>query len=70
MKTFDDIKLKPCPFCGEEAHITFSNDNHRRPYVECDTLHCAGNKTYQWHYKTIEEAVEAWNRRSGNENVE
>ena len=55
-------ELKPCPFCGGEAHIAYSNDNHHQPHVECDTLHCPGNKTYQWHYKTEAEAVEAWNR--------
>lgn len=57
------LNLKPCPFCGGEAHVSYSNDNHRSPHVECDTLHCPGNKTYQWHYRTVEEAVEAWNKR-------
>lgn len=56
-------ELLPCPFCGEEAHIVFSNDNHHQPHIQCDTLHCPGNNTYQWHYKTVDEAVDAWNNR-------
>ena len=56
--------LKPCPFCGEEARLTYSTDNHRKPYVTCDTPKCPGCNTYQWHYHTEAEAIEAWNRRA------
>lgn len=56
-------ELKPCPFCGSEARLTYSTDNHRQPYVTCDTPKCPGCNPYQWHYHTEEEAIEAWNRR-------
>lgn len=55
--------IKPCPFCGGEARLTYSTDNHRQPYVTCDTPKCPGCNTYAWHYRTEAEAIEAWNRR-------
>lgn len=52
-------ELKPCPFCGGEAHI----HRHERFGVECDEcgmgLGCIKN--------TEKEAIEAWNRRVGDE---
>ena len=57
-------KLKPCPFCGGEARLTYSTDNHHQPYVTCDTPKCPGCNGYQWHYHTEAEAIEAWNRRA------
>lgn len=67
------IELKPCPFCGGEAEMCYSNDNHRRPYVQCKfgsmlTPQCAISHRYAWDYRTEEEAAEAWNRRAGGEN--
>ena len=56
--------LKPCPFCGSEARLTYSTNNPRQPYVTCDTPKCPGCNPYQWHYHTEEEAIEAWNRRT------
>lgn len=56
--------LKPCPFCGGEARLTYSMDNHHHPYVTCDTPRCPGRNTYQWHYHTEAEAIEAWNKRA------
>ena len=61
-------KLLPCPFCGGEAELTYSNDNHHQPHIQCKfgcflTPKCPGAHTYQWHYKTEKEAIEAWNRR-------
>lgn len=68
MKTMNDIELKPCPFCGGEAELIYSNDNHHKPYIACKfgsmlTPKCSAYNTYQWNYKTVAEAVEAWNRR-------
>ena len=56
--------INPCPFCGCDARLTYSTDNHRQPYVTCDTPRCPGCNTYQWHYHTKAEAIEAWNRRA------
>lgn len=59
-----EMNLKPCPFCGGEARLTYSTDNHRKPYVTCDTPKCPGCNPYQWHFRTETEAIEAWNRRA------
>jgi transcription elongation factor Elf1 len=63
-----DVKLKPCPFCGGEAELVCTTDNHHSPYVRCKygvylKPKCTANM-YPWRYKTAEEAVEAWNRRA------
>lgn len=60
--------LKPCPFCGSEAWIIHTNDNHKRPYVQCKfgcfkTPPCPLSHLVTWDYKTEREAIEAWNRR-------
>lgn len=56
-------ELKPCPFCGGEARLTYSTDNHKNPYVTCDTDNCPARNPYQWHYRTEDEAISAWNHR-------
>ena len=64
-----DTKLKPCPFCGGEAELTHTNDNNHYPFVRCKygaylKPKCMANM-YPWlNYKTDEEAIEAWNRRT------
>lgn len=59
----EELKLKPCPFCGHEARLTYSTDNHKNPYVTCDTDNCPARNPYQWHYRTEDEAISAWNHR-------
>ena len=61
-------KLKPCPFCGGEAELTYTNDNNHMPFVRCKygcflNPPCHGNQ-YPWRFKTVKDAVEAWNRRT------
>lgn len=63
--------LKPCPFCGASATLWFTNDNHHSPYVECDGA-IQTNRTKScfacqcpWRFKTVEDAIAAWNRRDG-----
>ena len=68
VKNMQDVKLKPCPFCGGEAELVCTTDNHHSPYVRCKygaylKPQCRANM-YPWHYKTAEEAIEAWNRRA------
>lgn len=67
-------KLKPCPFCGGEAHVVIGEyaafeDGYA---VQCDncclTFGAYGRlgETYQWSciYPTETEAVSAWNARA------
>ena len=65
-------ELKPCPFCGSEAWIIRTNDNKKRPYVQCKfgcfrEPKCPVSHLVTWDYRTEEEAVEAWNRRMSDE---
>ena len=57
--------LKPCPFCGEKAHLYEWHGDFRSIYiVRCDTPRCIGNHTVSWTHRS--EAVAAWNRRAEN----
>lgn len=58
------IGLKPCPFCGGEAHIKEVVSACETLYtVGCSDSECMGYET--WLLKpTKEEAIAAWNRRS------
>jgi len=49
-------ELKPCPFCGGEAHVEISKSFYRK--VRCDNC---GAGTQKW--IDTEFAVEAWDRR-------
>ena len=58
-------ELKPCPFCGsDEVGCWMSSrqfPNGKNPHhVQCDN--CFASSDY---YCTMEEAIEAWNRRAG-----
>ena len=68
------MELKPCPFCGGDAEIRHTNDNHNKPYVACKfgcfkKPPCPVSHLITWDYKTEEEAVEAWNRRYDTEDI-
>lgn len=57
--------LKPCPFCGGEANVI----EHRFHGLDSSYgLQCKKCKaeTYQF-YESEEKAIEAWNRRAGEE---
>jgi len=58
-------ELKPCPFCGGEAHIYPDDPNFAKTwfYVECIDCH-ANSKLC----KTKQGVIEAWNRREGAKN--
>ena len=57
--------LKPCPFCGGEAHVKEVVSACETLYtVGCSDSECMGYET--WLLKpTKEEAIAAWNRRAG-----
>lgn len=62
------IELLPCPFCGETATLYHTNDNNRSPYVQCDgAMRGCYAMIRPWRYKTVQEAIEAWNRRVNKE---
>lgn len=63
-----EIKLKPCPFCGGEAELTYTSDNSHKPFVQCKygvflKPKCVACQ-YPWRHDSEEEAIEAWNRRA------
>ena len=53
-------KLKPCPFCGGEAVMTYSNKGFQ---IFCDNEDCILNALEMYNKNTEDEAVEAWNNR-------
>ena len=57
------IDLKPCPFCGSKPFVWRTN---HRTYIECPNL-TANSHRVMISGKTDKEAIEAWNRRAGEE---
>lgn len=57
----ENVKLKPCPFCGGEAVAgsNFDNDHYVMCGADCDR--CGGMVGYM---KTEMAAIENWNRRA------
>lgn len=53
----DEIKLKPCPFCGGKALAL----GHHVFWIRC--LKCGAETTSCC---SLEQAKEAWNRRADN----
>ena len=62
-------KLKSCPFCGDKyIQAYMSNNYYDIGYrIGCNTLGCICLHTKSNVYKTKEEAIEAWNRRAGEQ---
>ena len=66
----DEIKLKPCPFCGGAARLVFEEGSFDYAsdlnYVRCTDC---GSRGKVYHSNLIDEsekqkqAVEAWNKR-------
>ena len=56
--------LRPCPFCGGDAHVKEVVSACEMLYtVGCSDSECMGHET--WLLKpTKEEAIAAWNRRA------
>ena len=57
-------KLKPCPFCGNEAKVTHVKNKHffriqdSYPFVKCNV--CGASTPLKY---TEDEVITAWNRR-------
>ncbi len=55
------IKLEPCPFCGGEADTNeLMTQPKRQYYLSCMSVGCGAEGPMRY---SLEEAVEAWNRR-------
>lgn len=63
-------RLKPCPFCGKIPIMVRSgivDTQGRESYdIQCVNGECACMPV-SWFYPTQEEAIEAWNRRAGEQ---
>lgn len=57
-------KIKACPFCGYPAVIRQNKEKVKPWYVRCGNIYCHVFPMTK-NYSTIEEAIEAWNRRCG-----
>lgn len=67
-------ELKCCPFCGGEAEVAYSNDNHKQPYIRCkfgvtENPKCPASNMYQWQFRSLDEAIKAWNTRTPMDNI-
>ena len=74
----EEIKLKPCPFCGAEAKIKHGfpgqqQKGMRQAVVQCKSCGCRTVTFKQLAYErwsdVDEQAAEAWNRRTGEQAV-
>ena len=61
-----EIKLKPCPFCGAEAHLWRTNS---ATYIECSKYNPRRHQVAMVG-NTDEAAVEKWNKREGEQKNE
>jgi hypothetical protein len=64
----DELKLKPCPFCGFEAELR-ADDSGEAWTPECRATerggaHEHGHIDFPWYWKKAD-AAEAWNTRAG-----
>jgi len=59
-KKISKAKLKPCPFCGQDARV--ARQRNELWYAECSNYGCVVSNS-NIGFDTEEEAVEAWNRR-------
>lgn len=64
-------ELKPCPFCGGEAklHQTTYGNNIAAYVVWCGNRNCDVSPTTRYR-RFRKEAIEAWNRRAEDEELE
>ena len=57
-----EAELKPCPFCGGVADLINTNSDN---WVVCKNRSGCGCALGR--YRTVEQAVAAWNERPGEE---
>ena len=59
----EELKLKPCPFCGARA-VVAETKYPRRYHPYCENADCIMAGGARW-FKKMDEAVKAWNKISG-----
>ena len=59
-------ELKPCPFCGAKAVMNYKQALNTW-IVECSNSSCPASYMIGMDYDTEAEAIEAWNRRAGEQ---
>lgn len=61
-------ELKPCPFCGSKwANVKYVNNPFDRHHIYGGfAAYCDDCGATTKHFKTEQEAIEAWNRRADN----
>ena len=63
--------LKPCPFCGGEIDTRGGQCNYGKKimtlYLNCKQCGTIFKFKCKWQVKPYTEPIEAWNRRSGEE---
>lgn len=52
--------IKPCPFCGSEAHLHSGTENH---WIVCSNPECTAALVAR-SFSSATETIEAWNRRA------
>ena len=62
----DTVKLKPCPFCGDEAIVI---EGDERAYIQCLGMKMHRAMFVDGDNNAANDAIEQWNRRatSGHE---
>lgn len=60
------VNLLPCPFCGDDVHLNFTEQFGG--YVSCLTVGCAGNGHQGQHDR--DKIIAGWNRRAAVDDLE
>lgn len=60
---YEDLTLKPCPFCGGKADFFERSDGYFD--IGCDTVGCYLEEGADWHNDDKKDLADLWNIRNG-----